>query len=150
MTTEKTVECLNDLLTKAYDAEQGFLKAAERAEGHPRLAMFFKQQSDLRLSFGHDLKEAIARHGGEPDKGASVAAKSHQIWITIKDAFSSDADVEPILEECIRGEEFALEEYDEKLKCDDLPADVRTLISSQRSKVAESLTTVKAKEHQAD
>ena len=146
MKNEEIVEQLNDLLTKAYDAEEGFNKAAERAEGHPALARFFKNQSDMRRSFGHDIKQSIAQYGGEPDKGSSVAAKAHQVWISVKDALSSDTDEEAVLEECVRGEKAALEEYDEKLKCLELPVDVRDLIASQRNSIANSLASVAHKE----
>ncbi|WP_411825458.1 ferritin-like domain-containing protein [Luteolibacter sp. AS25] len=150
MTNEKVTECLNDLLTKAYDAEEGFKKAAERAEEHPGLVGFFQKQSAMRRSFGHDLKQAIVKYGGEPDKGSSIAAKAHQVWISVKDTLTSDHDAEAVLEECVRGEKAALEDYDEKIKCDDLPVDVRALITSQRNSIAESLATAKVQEQVAD
>lgn len=143
-------ENLNDLLTKAYDAEEGFKKAAERANGLPALENFFRSQSQLRYDFGDELKEAIGRYGGTPDKGSSVAAKAHQVWISVKDALTPGDDGEAILEECIRGEEAALADYDKKLEQADLPADVRNLFSKQRSSIASSLATVKAKEKAAD
>ena len=150
MENEKVTECLNDLLTKAYDAEEGFKQAAERAEGHPGLVSFFRKQSDLRLSFGHEIKQMIAKYGGTPDKGSSVAAKAHQVWISVKDTLTPDHDGEAILEECIRGEKAALEEYDEKLKCDQTPADVRALLTKQRGAIAASLAANEAKERAAD
>ncbi len=78
-----------------------------------------------------------------------MTAKAHQIWITVKDSLTPDHDGEEVLEECIRGEKAALEEYDEKLKCDELPTDVRLLISSQRSAIASSLAANTAKEKAA-
>ncbi len=150
MDNNKTIECLNDLLTKAYDAEEGFKHAAERAEGHSTLVTFFNKQSDMRLGFGHELKQAITQYGGVPDKGSSIAAKAHQVWITVKDTLTPDNDGEAILEECVRGEQAALNDYDEKLKCTDLPADVRSLISRQRASIANSLTVTKLKEKAAD
>lgn len=141
MKNEKIVECLNDLLTKAYDAEEGFNQAADHAESRPDLVRFFRQQSNLRVSFGHDIKQMIAQYGGTPDKGSSMTAKAHQVWIAVKDALTPDHDGEQVLEECIRGEKVALEDYDDKLECDELPADVRSLISSQRAAIASSLTT---------
>lgn len=149
MTNEKIVECLNDLLTKAYDAEEGFKQAAERAKSHPDLVHFFKRQSDMRLSFGHDIKQKIAVYGGKPDKGSSMTGKAHQVWISVKDALTPDHDGEAILEECIRGEKAALEEYEEKLKCDELPADVRLMISGQRDRIAASLVANTVKEKAA-
>lgn len=64
----------------------------------------------------------------------------------MKDSLSSDHDEEAVLEECIWGVKHALEEYDDKLKCTEFPTDVRDLISCQRNKVTESLTSVKIKE----
>lgn len=150
MENNSVIENLNDLLTKAYDAEEGFKKAAERANGLPALENFFRSQSQMRYDFGHELKQAISQYGGTPDKGSSVAAKAHQVWISVKDALTPDDDGEAILEECIRGEEAALADYDKKLEQTDLPADVKELISKQRSSIASSLATVKAKEKAAD
>jgi uncharacterized protein (TIGR02284 family) len=146
MKNEKIVECLNDLLTKAYDAEEGFKQAAESAEGYPSLVSFFRRQSDMRQAFGRELKQAITLYGGEPDKGSSVAAKAHQVWISVKDALTPDHDGKAILEECVRGEKVALKDYDDKLKCDEFPTDVRALISNQRNTIASSLAVNKAKE----
>ena len=150
MNNEKTIECLNDLLTKSYDAEEGFKKAAERATGHPDLARFFKNQSYMRLTFGHEIKAAITQYGGVPDKGSSIAAKAHQVWIAVKDSLTAEDDGEAILEECVRGEQAALADYDDKLNRQDLPPDVRDLISKQRASVANSLSTTKAMEKAAD
>ncbi len=149
MENEKIIECLNDLLTKSYDAEEGFKKAAERAAGHPGLVGFFQSQSNMRLTFGHEIKQAIAHYGGVPDKGSSIAAKAHQVWISVKDSLTPEDNGESILEECVRGEKAALADYDEKLECADLPQDVRALISNQRASIANSLSSTKAKEQSA-
>ena len=149
MTNEETVELLNNLLTKAYDAEQGYEHAAERASSSPALAKFFQDQSALRLSIGHELKSLISNYGGEPDKGASVAAKAHQIWITVRDLVEGGDD-EAILEECKRGEKAALEEYDEALSSGALPNDVRDTLSDHRSRITTALDTIHLKEAMAD
>lgn len=145
MTNEQTVKTLNDLLTKAYDAEQGYAQAAEKTADSPRLANFFRLESALRLSIGRDLKMLISHYGGEPDKGASVAAKAHQIWIAMKDFMSSN-DEEAVLEECERGESAALEEYDEALSNPDLPIDVADILREHRSKIADALSTIRVNE----
>lgn len=146
---DKIIECLNDLLTKAYDAEQGFKQAAANAESHPSLVNFFERQSKMRNIFGHELKAAITQYGGTPDKGSSVLAKAHQVWISVKGALAPDHDGEAILAECVRGETAALEDYDEKLKCPDLPEDVKGLIRKQRDSIASSLAANEAKEKAA-
>ena len=149
MTNEKTIETLNELLTKAYDAEQGYEKAAERAASSPMLAQFFKDQSSLRLTIGKSLKSLISKYGGEPDKGASVAAKAHQIWITMRD-FVEGGDDEAVLKECERGEKEALEEYNEAMATPGLPADVLEALSDHRSKISEALETIRLRKAQED
>lgn len=146
MKNEEIIESLNDLLTKAYDAEQGFKLAAERAEKFPYLVEFFNRQSDLRLCFGHELKEAITRHGGTPQKGSSMAAKLHQGWMVVKDTLTSEDNQESILEECIRGEKAALKEYDDKLEAPGLPEDISALLAEQRTRISESLLAVRVEE----
>ena len=145
MNNEDTIEILNDLLTKAYDAEQGYEHAAERAESSPTLVEFFQRQSALRLAIGKSLKTLISKYGGEPDKGASIAAKAHQVWITMRDMVAGSDD-EAILEECERGEKEALEEYNEAIAKVGLPVDVKETLRDHRSKIAEALTTVQVKE----
>ena len=142
MTNEKTVEILNDLLTKAYDAEQGYEHAAERASSSPALAQFFQTQSSLRLTIGKSLKSLIAKYGGEPDKGASVVGKAHQIWITMRD-FVQGGDDEAVLKECERGEEQSIEEYNEAIASDGLPEDVRDALNTHRSMIADALQTIR-------
>ena len=150
MTNQQTVGTLNDLLTKAYDAEQGYAHAADKvAESSPFLASFFKNQSELRLEIGHELKTLIGKYGGEPDKGASAAAKAHQIWITVKDLVTGSSE-EAILEECERGEGAALEEYNEAITKEGLPEDVRTCLLKQRNRISSALAEVRAKEEIAD
>ncbi len=149
MKNEQTVEVLNDLLTKAYDAEQGYEHAAQKSDDSPRLRSFFQSQSELRRDIGQGLKTTILMYGGEPDKGASVAAKAHQIWITLKD-LATGSDDEAVLEECERGEEAALKDYDEALQNADLPADVVDMLRRQRFMIADALQTIKAEEAVAD
>lgn len=151
MTNEDTVNILNDLLTKAYDAEQGYEHAAQRASSAPHLVRFFENQSALRLTIGHELKSLINKYGGEPDKGASVVAKAHQIWITMRDFVEGgDNDNDAILEECERGENAAIADYDEALETPGLPADVCAALRDQRARILEALQTIRVQEAVAD
>lgn len=141
MTNKQTIDLLNGLLTKAYDAEQGYQTAAEHAQGDLSLQSFFQHQSGIRRQMGHDLKEEILRLGGEPDKGASVVAKAHQVWIAMR-GFVTGGDNDAILEECIRGEQAALDEYDEAIRMQGLDPQVSTFLSAQRGRIAEALSAV--------
>ncbi|MEL6925059.1 MAG: PA2169 family four-helix-bundle protein [Bacteroidota bacterium] len=121
MTNENQISLLNDLLTKAYDAEKGYKEAADNVKSN-RLKTIFKDMAQQRYDFGHQIKEEISLLGGEPDKGASMAAAAHRTWIDIKAALSSN-DEKAVLEEVVRGEEQALSSYQDVLE--ELPVDGR-------------------------
>lgn len=142
------VEGLNDLLEKNYDAEAGYKNALENTDS-PRLKTFFRSKADQRYNFGHQIKAEIKKLGGTPNKGTSVTGDLHRAWIDFKTALSFNED-ESILEECERGEERCLEEYNEFLKENALSTDLRAVITQQRDGVAAALRSVDALEEMVD
>lgn len=143
MENEKVVGILNDLLTKNYDAEKGYKEAAEKIE-NSSLRGYFENQARNRYDFGHELKGLIAKYGGEPDKGTSIAGDLHRAWIAIRDAFSSGD--QAIYDECIRGEESFSAEYGEVLADEVLPLDVRQTVVKQKLSVDTALAALKMME----
>ena len=106
---KKTIEELNDILEKNYDAVNGYRKAAENAVGvtpsvDTTLMSFFNRQVKERQVFVDELKNEIRSLGGEPKEDGSVVGTLHRFWIDFKTAFSMDKE-ESILEACITGEE---------------------------------------------
>ena len=111
---QNTTDALQDLLTRAYDAEQGFQHAAD-AVNHDGLASLFREYSEQRRTFGHALKAMLKTLGVEPEKGASLLGKFHQFWIDLRGKFSDGREHE-ILEECLRGEETTMGDYRKYLR----------------------------------
>jgi len=142
--TEKVAEGLNDILEKTYDAEKGFRKAAENTE-NASLKTYFEGKATQRYDFGHQLKTEIKSFGQEVDKGGSVTGTAHRAWMDIKALFSSD-DEEAMLEESIRGEKSAIEEYDELLKEVSLPSSTKRVLEEQKSAIQKGLATIKSLE----
>lgn len=138
--TEKVGEQLNGLLEKTYDAEKGFKKAAENTD-HSSLKSYFERKAQERYTFGHDLKNEIRQFGQEVDKGDSVTGKAHRTWMDVKAFFSSDKP-EAMLEEAIKGEKAAVDEYSEVLKETNLPPSTETLLTQQKSKIQSGLGTI--------
>ena len=139
MNNNEIVNLLNDLLTKACDAEQGYQHAAGKCENHSGIRYFLETQSELRMGFVKDIVDMISRFGGEPDRGACFTAKAHQAWISLR-ALVGDQD--SILVECRRGEQAATEVYDRFLSQNNLPAMVKTLLKNQRARICDSLTKI--------
>lgn len=142
--TEEVGEKLNDLLEKTYDAEKGFKKAAEHTENLP-LQTYFKSKAQQRYDFGHALKSEIKSFGQDVDKGDSLTGKAHRAWMDVKAMFSSDND-EAMLEEAIRGEKSAVEEYQNVLEDTSLPSSTSTLLKNQKEAIEGGLSTIKTLE----
>jgi len=144
----KAIEHLNDLLEKTYDAEKGYEKAAKEVDV-PQLVNFFEKKAKQRYDFGHELKAEIKALGGTPDKGGSIIGDLHRTWMSIKSALSLN-DTESILEACETGEKASLKEYDEALKDAALPNSTRILLTHQRTRIVEALTSIDVKEEVYD
>ncbi|MAZ73518.1 MAG: hypothetical protein CMC70_10270 [Flavobacteriaceae bacterium] len=139
---EERVQKLNDLITKNYDAEAGYKKAAEMVED-TQLKTFFNNQAKNRYDFGHALKDEIKMVGGEVDKGTSFKGDAHRAWMSVKDTFSSN-DSKAILEEVIRGEETAVNEYQEILKEATLAPTTQQLLQDQVASVQTALADARS------
>ena len=142
--TEEVGNKLNDLLEKTYDAEKGFKKAAENVE-HSALKNYFNSKAQERYNFGHELKEEIRSFGQEVDKGGSVTGAAHRTWMDVKALFSGD-DEESMLEEAIRGEKSAIDEYQDVLNETSLPSSTQRLLSTQKNQIESGLSRIKTLE----
>lgn len=137
---EQTINHLNDLLTRNYDAEAGYKQAAEKVE-NPQLKTFLQNRATQRYDFGHELKNEIKNLGGDPEKGTSFQADMHRAWIGMKDALTSGD--EAICEECVRGEKSFVEEYEEALRdSQHMPNSVTNLIQNQLTNAKNALNEV--------
>ncbi len=139
--SEKVGNKLNDLLEKTYDAEKGFKKAAENSN-HSGLKNYFNQKAQERYDFGHELKTELKSVGQEIDKGGSIAGSAHRAWMDVKSFLSSNNE-ESMLEEAIRGEKSALEEYNDVLSETTLPPTTQTVLTQQKNKILQGLSSIK-------
>jgi uncharacterized protein (TIGR02284 family) len=142
--TKEVSEKLNSLLTKNYDAEAGYKLAKEKVDS-TRLQNFFDEQQKERYNFGHELKEEIRSFGEEVDKGTSIKGDVHRTWMNIKSTFTSDNE-EAILEEAVRGEKTAVEEYNSIINETTLPPSTKNVLIKHRDNILNSLTRVTAME----
>jgi uncharacterized protein (TIGR02284 family) len=139
---------LNDLLEKNYDAEKGYKNAADDVKNQ-RLKEFFKQKAQQRYDFGHELKSEIRNFGESPDKGSSFTADAHRAWMDLKAALTGDRE-EKVLEEAIRGERAAVEDYNEAIDKSNFPPSTQNLLIKQRNAIERSLKEVQDLEERRD
>ena len=134
---------LNDLLEKNYDAEKGYMKAAENAKT-TALKGFFNRKGNERKTFGHEIKSELQRFGQDPDKGGSVAGSAHRTWMDVKAFFSADND-ESMLEAAITGEKASLEDYQDVLSDNEphIPTETAGILRNHYQKIQSDLSTIK-------
>ncbi|SFD14954.1 ferritin-like domain-containing protein [Algibacter pectinivorans] len=142
--TETVGEKLNDLLEKTYDAEKGFKKAAENVD-NTALKSYFKQKAQERYDFGHELKSEIKTFNQDIDKDGSITGSAHRAWMDVKSWFSLDNE-ESMLEEAIRGEKSAVNEYNNVIKETSLPLSTKSILESQKNKIEHGLSRIKTLE----
>ncbi len=142
--TEKISNKLNELLIKNYDAEKGYLNAAENVE-NPTLKIFFKRRATERSEFAKEIRTEILRYGEEPKDSGSFKGAMHRNWMSLKSIFSTN-DEEAILEEAIRGEEASLEEYNDILKDKNLPPTIDSMLFKQKNAIQAAINTEKVHE----
>jgi uncharacterized protein (TIGR02284 family) len=129
------VSVLNDLVETSKDGEKGFLKAAEDTRD-PSLKLLFQNRAQKCAEGARELQDVVARLGGKPETGGSVAGALHRGWVDVKSAVTGHSD-HAILAECERGEDAAKKNYREALD-KDLPADIRAVVERQYQGVVEN------------
>ncbi|MBP2831740.1 PA2169 family four-helix-bundle protein [Aquimarina sp. U1-2] len=139
--TEKITDHLNDVLKKSFDAEQEYLTAAENVDTI-ELKRYFEKRASERSEFSKKLQSEIETYGASPKDNTSFKADAHRVWMNFRAALSSNNE-ETILKEIIRGEEAALEEYNEVMKEHTLPKSTYDLLMKQRSTISNALEEAK-------
>lgn len=128
---------LNDIVQKNEDAIKGYKKAAENAK-ETGLQNYFQNKARERRNFLNELKAATPALDIGNDMDGSAKGAMHRTWMDIKAFFSSEND-ESMLEEAIRGDKAAVEEYNEVLADTHLPINSASVIRKQRDWIVQDM-----------
>ncbi|MEM7659719.1 MAG: PA2169 family four-helix-bundle protein [Bacteroidota bacterium] len=138
---QKIVDSLNTLLVRSHDAVEGYDEAHKRIENE-QISQLFEQIARTRLQYSRTLHQEIVNLGGSPEADTSTKGDLHRTWMKIKDLFTS-SDEKAILEECIRGEEQTLADYEEVLSDTSLAPSLFKAIDSQKRMVENDVERLK-------
>ena len=125
---ENVVRILNSLIEVSRDGEAGFRTCAGDATD-PALKAWFEECAQRCQRAAELLAQEVVVRSAIPAQTGSVAGAAHRAWVNIKAVVASRNDL-AVLEECERGEDFALRAYASALD-NTLPADLRIIIESQ-------------------
>src|SRR5262249_37756695 len=131
---KEAISTVNDLIETLKDGQEGFRQAAEAVE-NSELKSLFNECSLQRARFVGELQsEAVTLGESKPEDSGSAAGALHRSWINLKGAIAKHY-YHAILEECERGEDSAVHEYQDALEDEDLTGPVREIVSRQYEKV---------------
>ena len=133
---------LRDIISKNEDAVKGFEKAADNAD-EAGIKSFFSKRAVSRKNFLAQLRNSVPELDlGDQEIDGSAKGVAHRSWMDIKAFFSNDKD-EAMLEEAVRGDKAAVEEYNEILAESVVPMRVKEILREQRNTIQNDLETSK-------
>jgi uncharacterized protein (TIGR02284 family) len=141
MANEKAINTLNDLIETCRDGLNGFKEAADNVK-NPDLKSFFHQVAGERTQFISELALETRRLGGDPEKTGSVTGAVHRAWMDIKGTLTGKDD-HAILSECERGEDSAVNAFQEAIKSKNLPDSILPVIEHQLNGIRQTHDRVK-------
>jgi uncharacterized protein (TIGR02284 family) len=141
MERDEVISVLNNLIETCRDGQNGFQSAAEGVT-NPSLKESFFQYAQQRGAFATELQEEVRALGGDPQTTGSVAGALHRGWINIKAAVTGKNE-HNILEECERGEDSAMKNYQDALR-QSLPPTIINLINRQYQDVVITHNTIRS------
>jgi uncharacterized protein (TIGR02284 family) len=128
MSTDDTIDTLNNLIETSKDGEYGFRSSAEYLK-NPQTKQLFMQRADECRAAAAELQQLVVRLGGNAEDGGTVGGAAHRGWVAVKGTLSGYSE-KSIFEETERGEDSAMDAYRKALGAD-LPSDVRTIVERQ-------------------
>lgn len=119
---------VHHLIERCKDGAKGYKTASEDIEDQDLKDLFLKYavQRDSMIT---ELQDQMHRLGHTDDESSSIEGTLHRAWIDLKSALTSKDRVR-VLEECERGEDYAVKAYEEALQ-KNLPADLKKVVEQQ-------------------
>lgn len=119
---------VHHLIERCKDGSKGYKTASEDVEDQD-LKDLFRKYAVQRDSMITELQDQLHKMGHTDDESSSLEGTLHRAWIDLKSALSSKDRVR-VLEECERGEDYAVKAYEEALD-KNLPAELKKIVEQQ-------------------
>jgi uncharacterized protein (TIGR02284 family) len=126
-TQEHAVKVLNSLIETTLDSAHGYKEAADSSED-ARYKTMFSERSLKRMKLTGELQQEVRSFGGEPEQDQSMLGKAHNKFVDLKAAVLGH-DEKAIINEVERGEDFIKAKFEKAVEDDDLPANIRELVT---------------------
>ena len=142
----KIEDHLKDLVSKNEDAIKGFEKASENSK-QVGIKSYFEKKIIDRMQFLRELRASVPELDlGSVEIEGSAAGTLHRTWMDVKAFFAEDND-EAMLEEAVRGDKAAINDYDNALAEVMMPHRLKEIIRTQKEFLQNDLETTEILEH---
>ncbi|TDS14254.1 uncharacterized protein (TIGR02284 family) [Maribacter caenipelagi] len=142
----KIEDHLKDLVSKNEDAIKGFEKASENSK-QVGIKSYFEKKIVDRMQFLRELRASVPELDlGSVEIEGSAAGTLHRTWMDVKAFFAEDND-EAMLEEAVRGDKAAINDYDKALAETMMPHRLKEIIRAQKEFLQNDLETTEILEH---
>ncbi|MDO6472596.1 PA2169 family four-helix-bundle protein [Maribacter sp. 1_MG-2023] len=142
----KIEDHLKDLVSKNEDAIKGFEKASENSK-EVGIKSYFEKKVIDRMQFLRELRAAVPELDlGSVEIEGSAAGTLHRTWMDVKAFFAEDND-EAMLEEAVRGDKAAINDYDNALAEVMMTHRLKEIIRAQKYFLQNDLETTEILEH---
>ncbi len=141
-TNEKIVDVLNTIVQINNDRIEGYERASKETDDSDLKDLFSKMASKSHM-MKSQLSSEVLKRGGKPTEGTTTSGKAFRVWMDFKAALTGK-DRHAILSSCEFGEDAAQNTYADALDSgNELPSDISSLISDQKSQLREDHDRVK-------
>jgi len=142
-TTTATAEVLNDLIQINNDRIEGYEKARQELKDEDTdLKSLFLNMIDQSHKYKMALATEVTALGEEIETGTTNSGKIYRAWMDVKAIFTGH-DRKTVLNNCEFGEDAAQNAYKMALEEEDLPSNIRELISDQKASLRTSHDEIK-------
>ena len=139
---EKIVDALNNLVQINNDRIEGYERAAKETEDSD-LKSLFNQMASKSHMMKSQLSSEVIKRSGKPTESTTTSGKAFRVWMDFKAALTGK-NRKAILSSCEFGEDAAQDTYEGVLKDgNELPTEIVSLISNQKSQLREDHDRVK-------
>jgi uncharacterized protein (TIGR02284 family) len=141
MEAKATQAVLNELLETLKDGEKGYSEALTDVEDQD-LKEVFKRYAVQRDGYLTELEDQMHQLNLKAEEESSITGTIHRAFINLKAAVTSKSR-ESILNECERGEDYAVKAYQTALKAE-LPSQLKTIIEKQYQGIQQGHDEIKS------
>ncbi len=142
-TTTETAEVLNDLIQINNDRIEGYEKARQELKDEDAdLKTLFLNMISESQKYKMALATEVSALGEDIETGTTNSGKIYRAWMDVKALFTGH-DRKTVLNNCEFGEDAAQNAYKMALEADDIPSNIRELISDQKAALRQSHDEIK-------